>query len=180
MEFIKKLYIKYEQIIKYIFMGGLTTLVYFITRFTVKHFIYDIPFSSTISTIVAQVVAITFAFITNKKYVFKSVTSTKKELVKQVLSFYTARGVSFLIDMFITILCIEKFSSFFISIFKFSNINYNSGLFKIEFISGLVGSPEKLNEFLWAFLSQVIILTANYLFSKLVVFKKKPTLAVEN
>lgn len=41
------------------------------------------------------------------------------------------------------------------------------------FVNKLMGSPEKMNEFIWTMLSQVIILILNYFFSKLFVFRKK-------
>ena len=44
-----------------------------------------------------------------------------------------------------------------------------------SFVSKLMGSPEKMNEFIWTMLSQVMILLLNYFFSKLFVFKKKKT-----
>ncbi|MBR6669663.1 MAG: GtrA family protein, partial [Ruminococcus sp.] len=69
---IKELYRKYEQVIMYIIMGGCTTLVYYIARIASRLLLGEINRASLIATAIAQIVAITFAFITNKKFVFKS------------------------------------------------------------------------------------------------------------
>lgn len=168
MEKLKALFKKYEEIIMYIIMGVLTTLVYFIARFTAR-----LVVSANVSVVIAQLVAITFAFITNKKYVFKSQTTTVAGFLKEMISFFMARGLSFLLDLAITEICINRLCGFFVRTFGFDQIDYTAGIFSIGFVSGLAGSPEKLNEFIWAFLSQVIILITNYVLSKLVVFRKK-------
>ena len=46
-------------------------------------------------------------------------------------------------------------------------------------MSKLMGNPEKMNEFIWTMLSQVMILILNYVFSKLVVFKKPKNAVVQ-
>lgn len=157
----------------YIFFGGCTTLVYYIARFGSRLFLGDIYKAALIATAIAQVTAITFAFITNKKYVFKSKTENIGQLVKEAVSFYAGRGVTFLLDMLITYIFVERFYTFFIELFSLDSINYQSRFMSISLISKLAGTPEKMNEFIWTMLSQVIILVLNYFFSKLFVFKKK-------
>lgn len=170
---IKKIYYKYEEALRYIFFGLLTTLVYYIARFGSRIILGELSGAAMIATAVAQVTAITFAFITNKKFVFKSKTETGSQLFKEAISFYAGRGVTFLLDLLITFIFVEKFSVFFINLFSLNKINYGGGLISNVFISKLVGSPEKMNEFIWTMLSQVMILIINYFFSKLFVFKKK-------
>ncbi|MCM1226484.1 MAG: GtrA family protein [Clostridium sp.] len=170
---LKKLYHKYEEAIMYIFFGGCTTLVYYIARFGSRMLLGDLGFASMIATAIAQITAITFAFITNKKFVFKSKTENAGQLVKEAVSFYAGRGVTFLLDMLITFIFIEKYSGFFIGLFSLDSINYQSGFMSISLVNKLTGSPEKMNEFIWTMLSQVIILILNYFFSKLFVFRKK-------
>ena len=65
------------------------------------------------------------------------------------------------------------FKDTFISLFSLDKINYSVGLMSSGIINKLMGSPEKLNEFIWSMLSQVMILIINYVFSKLIIFKKK-------
>ena len=73
----------------------------------------------------------------------------------------------------------EKCSGFFIDVFGLDKINYSSGLLSNKFMSKLMGNPEKMNEFIWTMLSQVMILILNYVFSKLVVFKKPKNAVVQ-
>lgn len=170
---ISKIYHKYEEAIMYIFFGGLTTVVYYIARFGSRLILSDFGGASLVATAIAQIVAITFAFVTNKKFVFKSKTESKAQLLKEAIAFYAGRGVTFLLDMLITFVFVEQFADFFIDLFSLESINYNSSFMSYSLISGLMGSPVKMNEFIWTMLSQVMILLLNYFFSKLFVFKKK-------
>ena len=97
----------------YIIMGVLTTLVYFVARFTAR-----LVVSANVSVVIAQIVAITFAFITNKKYVFKSQTTTIGGFLKEMISFFMARGLSFLLDLAITEICINRLCGFFVRTFN--------------------------------------------------------------
>lgn len=172
---IMKIYKKYEEALVYIFFGALTTLVYYIARFGSRILLGDLSGAAMIATAVAQITAITFAFVTNKKFVFKSKTENMGQLIREAVSFYAGRGVTFLLDMLITYIFVEKYSGFFIDLFSLGNINYSSSFMQISIVSKLAGSPEKMNEFIWTMLSQVIILILNYFFSKLFVFRKKKT-----
>ena len=85
----------------YLVVGGLTTLVN-----TVVHFLFIKLVSSACSipentvwlneaaTAVSWVVAVTFAFYPNKKYVFKSTDTSKKQLLREISGFATARLLS--------------------------------------------------------------------------------------
>jgi putative flippase GtrA len=179
MDNLKKIFVKYEEIIMYIIMGVCTTLVYYIARFGSRILMGDISNGAMIATAIAQVVAITFAFITNKKYVFKSKTNTVGAFFKEAAIFYAGRGVAFLLDMLITFIFVETFADFFIDLLNLEKINYNSGLLTNKLMSKLMGNPKKMNEFIWSMLSQVMILIINYIFSKLVVFRKPKEKAVQ-
>ena len=70
---IKELYKKYKEIVNYLIFGVLTTLVNIITyAIFAKLFHVD----EVVSNIVAQIISILFAYVTNKIYVFES-KSTK-------------------------------------------------------------------------------------------------------
>lgn len=172
-ERLRKIFIKYEEALTYIFFGALTTLVYYIARFGSRMLLGEISGAAMIATAIAQITAITFAFITNKKYVFKSKTENAGQVVREAVSFYMGRGITFLLDMLITFIFVENLSGLFIRILGLGNINYSSGLMSNAFVNKLMGSHEKMNEFIWTMLSQVIILILNYFFSKLFVFRKK-------
>lgn len=135
MDKLKKLYVKYESVILYVIFGGFTTLVSFGTHFGSRmigsDFSYleggfsisalnDVMASSAVSaeaaTVISWICAVTFAFFTNKAYVFKSRTHTAGAFIKQFLAFYGARLVSLALEagiilVFVTLLgCNELFT----------------------------------------------------------------------
>ena len=109
-ERLRKIFIKYEEALTYIFFGALTTLVYYIARFGSRMLLGEISGAAMIATAIAQITAITFAFITNKKYVFKSKTENAGQVVREAVSFYMGRGITFLLDMLITFIFVENLS----------------------------------------------------------------------
>ena len=66
---IKKMIIKYWDILSYLFFGGLTTLVNFIVYYPCYNWL---AMSATVSNVIAWVVAVAFAYLTNKPFVFHS------------------------------------------------------------------------------------------------------------
>lgn len=148
-EKIKSLYKKYEDAILYIFFGGLTTLVSWGTHFASRIFL-KVPVSA--ATMISWVCSVTFAFITNKKFVFKNKTETAKGLVMQTLSFYAARAASLGVEMVIMYLCADRFSENFCNLF---------------------GVSASVNEMIFKVLANVVILIMNYALSKLVIFRNK-------
>lgn len=99
------IYRKYREQIAYLFFGGCTTIVNLATYFLLTRLT---EVGESFATIVGQILAITFAYITNKIWVFESKTNTGKELVKEILSFYGCRAATFFLDLFVvTKLCIE-------------------------------------------------------------------------
>lgn len=154
-EKIKSLYKKYEDIILYVFFGGLTTVVSWGTHFASRFFL-KVPVSA--ATIISWVCAVTFAFITNKKFVFKNKTETTQGLIMQTLSFYAARAFSLGVEVVIMYLCADRFSEFFCSLFRVS---------------------ASVNEMIFKVLANIIILIMNYALSKLVIFRNKNAEAVK-
>ena len=91
----KELFVKYKEVIMYLIFGVLTTLVNIITYYiSTKIFLIDYQ----ISNIIAWIISVTFAFITNKLYVFESKTNDK--ILKEIISFYSLRMFSLGIDIF--------------------------------------------------------------------------------
>ena len=164
---IKELYKKYEALILYVFFGGLTTLVSWVTHFGARNFL---NVSVGTATFFSWVCAVTFAFVTNKKYVFKSKAGDFNDLLRQIWLFFAARLVSLGVEWVIMYFCADRFRNTFIKLFRLDRIEYGKGLFKMELLS----TPEKLNELIFKlFFASVIILVMNYAFSKVVVFRKK-------
>lgn len=162
METIKKYYMKYEEIIKYLFWGVMTTVVNFATfylliiiigtgegswnaLFTDFHrfgeIIGDIETSAVgnVCNVVAVVVSIFFAYITNRSFVFKDKAHGKKAVIKEMSSFFACRIFTMVLDSAI----------------------YWIGCTKLKIPALVV----KL-------VSQVVVIILNYVFSKIIVFKK--------
>lgn len=90
---IKNLITKNKQIILYLVFGGLTTLINIISYFLCTK-IFNINWQ--ISNIVAWVLAVLFAYVTNKFLVFES---KNKKVFKEVIYFFVFRLISLIMDM---------------------------------------------------------------------------------
>lgn len=90
------LYKKYREVILYGFFGVLTTLV----NWGAYWFLADVahvPYLA--STVIAQVLAILFAYVTNRKWVFESKAQGSKAIGAEMLRFFGARGAALLLDL---------------------------------------------------------------------------------
>lgn len=85
---IKELFEKYREMIMYLLFGGLTTVVSFSV-----YYIFNKPLgvSALLSNIISWVASVTFAFITNKLFVFDSKDRSVEKVAKEALSFYGCR-----------------------------------------------------------------------------------------
>lgn len=97
---LKKMYKKYKEIINYLIIGGLTTVVSLVSFYLVRILIFtkDTQLDIQISNIISWIFAVLFAFITNKKYVFESKTTGTKK-IKEMIKFYLSRLTTLIIDM---------------------------------------------------------------------------------
>lgn len=96
MEKIKTLLLKYKEQILYILFGVFTTVV----NIVVFAICADMMHLDTyVSNFAAWVLAVTFAYITNKIWVFESKTTDAKELLREIVSFTGARVLTLGIDM---------------------------------------------------------------------------------
>ncbi|MBR0462180.1 MAG: GtrA family protein [Erysipelotrichaceae bacterium] len=85
---IKELYIKYKEVINYLFFGGCTFVVSMASFYLCNKVMV---LNEHVSNIVSWILAVLFAYITNRKYVFESKTNDFKGLVKEITSFFSAR-----------------------------------------------------------------------------------------
>ena len=83
----------YKQGILYLFFGALTTAVNIISYYA-SYNIFKI--SNVTSTILAWALAVLFAFVTNRIFVFES---KNPKIFKEMMSFFSARLVTLLLDM---------------------------------------------------------------------------------
>lgn len=102
------LYKKYDEIINYLIVGGLTTIVSLGTYyFCVYTFLNpNNAFQLQIANIISWISCVTFAYFTNRIFVFKSKRTDK---LKEAISFYGSRIATLLLEMgimfvFVTIL----------------------------------------------------------------------------
>ena len=86
-ERIKELYIKYKEIINYLFFGGCTTVVNFVSYYIPSNLL---GIDEIVSNIIAWVVSVLFAYITNKIFVFESKDKDLKKNIKELISFVAA------------------------------------------------------------------------------------------
>ncbi len=102
---IQKIYYKYEEVLMYLFFGVLTTAVSFITAGLSKKVLelagLGTDYVSVFSTVFSWICAVTFAYVTNRIWVFSSDAKSKKELAAEALSFYGGRGFTLVTEIFI-------------------------------------------------------------------------------
>ena len=106
-ENIRKIYQKYEDIILYLIFGGLTTVVNYLAYLPCYN-LFSIP--AAISNMIAWVVAVIFAFLTNKPFVFKSHDWSRKTLVPELVKFLSCRVGSGLLETLIIFVSVDLLS----------------------------------------------------------------------
>lgn len=140
MEKIKKIINKVftKEIILYVIFGVLTTVVSLLTYYICVGTFLNAENSVQlqIANIIAWVVSVAFAYITNRKFVFESKNQNK---ISEATKFVTSRISTLLMDMLIMFLGVTIL---------------------------------KLNDKIIKLISQVAVIVANYVFSKIFVFKK--------
>lgn len=100
----KQLYNKYKEVILYIFFGGCTTLVNIVVYYLCAH---PLNRSTTMSTIISWILSVTFAYVTNKIWVFESNVDNKHDLLKEMVSFYGCRLSTGILDLIIMIVFVD-------------------------------------------------------------------------
>ena len=93
-----KLFYKYEEVILYLIVGVLTTCVSLGVYYgCVLTFLNpNITYQLQTANIISWIVSVTFAYITNRKFVFKSVS---KNWTGEAAAFYSSRITTLLMDM---------------------------------------------------------------------------------
>ena len=95
-----KLFKKYREIIMYLIFGVLTTIVSITTYILFTHTILN-PNNSLelqVANVLSWIISVLFAYITNRIYVF---SSKNKNIIKEIISFFSSRIITLLIDMFL-------------------------------------------------------------------------------
>lgn len=95
------LYKKYKEIINYLIFGGLTTLISIVT-YALFAKVFHIDY--LISNVLSWIIAVLFAYITNKIFVFES---KSKKNIKEITSFFFFRVVSLIMEMVILYIFVD-------------------------------------------------------------------------
>ena len=100
MKDVMKLFKKYEEIISYLIVGVLTTIVSLVSYYLLTYTVLDpkIGFQLQVANVISWILSVAFAYITNRKYVFKS---KSKDITKELTSFVGSRVATLLMDMLI-------------------------------------------------------------------------------
>lgn len=135
--FFIKIIKKHQAFIAYGIFGVLTTIVNIIT-YTYCYNVIGI--SNILSNVAAWILAVTFAYLTNKVWVFGSDSWKWQVLRREIPAFVSCRIATGVLDVFIMFMCVDI-------------LQWNAVLMKI--------------------VSNVLVIILNYVFSKLLIFKKK-------
>ena len=133
-----------NEILSYLFFGGATTLVSILSRL----FIYHISHQEILATVLANIIGILFAFITNDTIVFKQ---KRKNWPTRLAKFFLARLSTLGLDVLLTYIFVTSYPDI---IGQF----VNDQLDQVNAIETLI--------------AQVLIIILNYIFSKVYVFYK--------
>lgn len=96
-------YKKNKEMLLYLFFGVLTTAVSFLTAGLSKMLLEGLGSSkdivSTVSTVISWICAVTFAYVTNRIWVFDSNAKGLKSIVTEAASFYGGRLFTLFVEM---------------------------------------------------------------------------------
>ena len=133
-----------NEILSYLFFGGATTLISILSRLL----IYHISHQEILATVIANIIGILFAFITNDTIVFKQ---KRKNWPTRLAKFFLARLSTLGLDVLLTYIFVTSYPDI---IGQF----VNDQLDQVNAIETLI--------------AQVLIIILNYIFSKVYVFYK--------
>ena len=142
MDKIKELCVKHREILVYIIVGGLTTVVAWGCKFLWNAVFYAgtaLPTvtQNTVLSVVENVSGIAFAYPTNRKWVFQS---KNPNILSELLSFVGSRAATWILGWLLNMLLVNVL---------------NVSVFVSTVVVGIV------------------VIIGNYVFSKLLVFRKK-------
>ncbi|MGN0533414.1 MAG: GtrA family protein [Eubacterium sp.] len=147
----KRLFEKYKELITYVVFGVLTTLVNFVSFWLFNKILGEKLY--LLSNIIAWVISVIFAYVTNKLWVFESKSWKPSVVGREIPEFVGARVFSLLIE--------EGGLWLFVDVLNFDKFGFT--LFGFDVTGKLIAKV----------VLAVIVVILNYIFSKLVIFKKK-------
>lgn len=142
-QWIRKLYLQFEETINYLFFGVLAFLVN-MGAYELAARVLGADEEQVLLVLVATsfawITAVLFAYWTNRTFVFKSQLKEKKAVWKEFSTFVGARVVTGLMELLIMFVMVDMCS---------------------------------INDRIAKFVCNVVVIASNYIFSKLLVFRKK-------
>ena len=107
---IKELFVKYKEIILYVFFGGLTTVVNWGGYLVLVRLMGGAQsnVAVTAATALAEFLSILFAYVTNKLWVFESNAHGVYENFMEMLKFFGARAFSAVLDIVLMYVFVTK------------------------------------------------------------------------
>ena len=101
---LKALFEKYYDLITYVFFGGLTTVVNYLVYLPCYNIL---GLNASVSNVVSWVVAVAFAFVTNKPFVFRSHDWSAKVVWPELVKFVGCRIGSGAVETAILLLTVD-------------------------------------------------------------------------
>lgn len=91
-------YKTYEELVNYVIVGGMTTLFSWLVYFSSVYTFLDAndALQLQIANILSWIAGVAFAYVTNRKYVFKS---KEKNMLKEAAQFAASRLSTLFLDM---------------------------------------------------------------------------------
>lgn len=147
-EKLKKLFVRYEEIIRYLVVGALTTVISLAVYYPLIWYVFDAEkeVQHAAANTISWIAAVAFAYFANRIFVFKS---KEKNIAKEAAKFVSSRIGSFLVETAIILIFVNALG------FTFAIELFGKSFMVMKIIA------------------QVVVIILNYVFGKLLVFKKK-------
>ncbi len=134
---------KHWEVISYLFFGGCTTLVSWVTYVL---FVGTLAMPLMAGKILSWVCAVTFAFVTNKLWVFRSTAMDGKTLLRETVEFFASRVATGVVEV--------------LGLPLLMKLGLDQALFGVEgFAANIVVC--------------IVVIVLNYIVSKFLVFRKE-------
>jgi putative flippase GtrA len=161
---IKDLFKKYEEIITYLIVGVLTTIVSWVAAWVATLFLDStVAIQNNIINTISWIAGVLFAYPLSRVWVFKS---KNPHIVREFFGFAGSRISTWVLDVFIMWI--------FVNVIPFTN-----GLKNLATRLGREYTQDQLDTMnYWIakiFISSVLVMVGNYVFSKVLIFRKKNT-----
>ncbi len=161
---IKDLLKKYEEIITYLIVGVLTTIVSWVAAWVATLFLDStVAIQNNIINTISWIAGVLFAYPLSRVWVFKS---KNPHIAREFFGFAGSRISTWVLDVFIMWIFVNV-------------IPFTGGLKNLAARLGREYTQDQLDTMnYWIakiFISSVLVMVGNYVFSKVLIFRKKNT-----